>query len=53
MQLSLQRNRIELLRTLYMACQTSPDDIDEAKYTLQKKLSEVSHILFLLPRVLS
>ena len=38
---ALQRNRIELLKSVYLACQTSPDELDDAKYTLQKKISEV------------
>jgi hypothetical protein len=37
----LQLDHIELLKNIHMSCNTSADDIDEPKYTLQKKLSEV------------
>lgn len=37
----LQLAHIELLKNIHLGCNTSADDIDEAKYTLQKKLSEV------------
>lgn len=37
----LQLDHIELLKNIHLSCNTSADDIDEAKYTLQKKLSEV------------
>ncbi|THX40795.1 hypothetical protein D6D10_03215 [Aureobasidium pullulans] len=41
----LQPDHIELLRNIHLSCNTSADDIDEPKYTLQKKLSEVLSIL--------
>ena len=37
----LQPDHIELLKNIHLSCNTSADDIDEPKYTLQKKLSEV------------
>ena len=37
----LELDHIELLKNIHLSCSTSADDIDEAKYTLQKKLSEV------------
>jgi exportin-5 len=37
----LQLDHIELLKNIHLSCNTSADDIDEPKYTLQKKLSEV------------
>ncbi|KAI5196351.1 hypothetical protein E4T39_07845 [Aureobasidium subglaciale] len=41
----LQPDHIELLKNLHLSCNSSADDIDEAKYTLQKKLSEVLSVL--------
>lgn len=41
MQSVLQPSHIELLKNIYLDSNTPPDDIDEPKYTLQKKLSEV------------
>ncbi|THX84364.1 hypothetical protein D6D04_02488 [Aureobasidium pullulans] len=41
----LQPDHIELLKNIHLSCNTSADDIDEPKYTLQKKLSEVLSIL--------
>ena len=37
----LQPDHIELLKNIHLSCNTSAADIDEPKYTLQKKLSEV------------
>ena len=37
----LRPDHIELLKNIHLSCNTSADDIDEPKYTLQKKLSEV------------
>ena len=37
-------DRIQLLKSIHLASQSPPEDIDDVKYTLQKKLSEVSYI---------
>ena len=43
----LQPDNIELLKRIHISCLTNAEDIDEPKYTLQKKLSEVcGSILF-------
>ncbi|GAB7356132.1 hypothetical protein MBLNU459_g6730t1 [Dothideomycetes sp. NU459] len=45
MRSSLQLDRIQVFRTAHSSCASSPDDIEESRYTLQKKLSEVLSIL--------
>ena len=37
----LQESRVEMLKRVYLSAVTQSDDIDDAKYTLQKKLAEV------------
>jgi exportin-5 len=46
----LQQDHIELLKNIHLSCNTSADDIDEPKYTLQKKLSEVFFRILIEPK---
>lgn len=41
----LDRPVLELIKSAYTSAQTSADDIDDEKYTLQKKISEVLTVL--------
>ncbi|GAB7337475.1 hypothetical protein MBLNU457_g2807t3 [Dothideomycetes sp. NU457] len=41
----LQTTRIEMLKRIFLSAAISPDDIDDSKYTLQKKLSELLSVL--------
>lgn len=38
---ALRQDHIEILKHVYMSAETSADDIDDDKYTLQKKIAEV------------
>lgn len=40
---TLQTNRLEMMKRVFRAANTEADDIDDSKYTLQKKISEVDH----------